>query len=162
MWHYIDDFCAHYTQLSTLNRMLPSDCVLETTVLLFTNTLWIRPRKRYYCFKKVSVGPRSILWGHWYPLFPLSDDSAHGFQSQGDFFVTYPLLLLACNDPQSSIYGIQSTRNKSVENFLNRIIAWNGLSANVRVTVLWLLLAWDFHHRLLYGTLDPINATHSI
>ena len=34
-------------------------------------------------FFKVFVGPRSILWGNWYPLFRSSDDSDHEFQSQG-------------------------------------------------------------------------------
>ena len=44
-------------------------------------------------FLKVFVGPRSILWGHWYPLFRTSDDSAHGFQSQGGFIACVLLLL---------------------------------------------------------------------
>ena len=30
--------------------------------------------KLFRLFKKVFVGPRSILWGHWYPLFGTSDD----------------------------------------------------------------------------------------
>ena len=38
------------------------------------------------------VGPRFILWGHWYPRFRTSDDSVHEFQSQGGFIVTCALL----------------------------------------------------------------------
>ena len=51
--------------------------------------------------KKVFVRVRSMLRGHWYPLFQASDDSAHGFQSQGGFIITCALLSLVCNDPQS-------------------------------------------------------------
>ena len=32
---------------------------------------------------KFFAWPRSILWGHWLPLFRTSCDSPHGFQSQG-------------------------------------------------------------------------------
>ena len=34
---------------------------------------------------KVFVEPRYILWGHWYSLFRTSDDSAHEFQSRGEY-----------------------------------------------------------------------------
>ena len=34
-------------------------------------------------FFKIFVGPRSILWGHWLPLFWTSCDPPYGFQSQG-------------------------------------------------------------------------------
>ena len=54
--------------------------------------------------KKVFVGPWSILWGHWYPLFRTSDDSAHGFQSQGGSIITCILLSLVCNVPQSHLW----------------------------------------------------------
>ena len=36
------------------------------------------------CF---SVGPRCILWGHWYPLFRIGM-AAHEFQSQGGSIIT--------------------------------------------------------------------------
>ena len=54
--------------------------------------------------KKVFVGPRSILWGHWCPLFQTSDDSAHEFQSQGGSVIACALLSLVCNDPQSHLW----------------------------------------------------------
>ena len=44
------------------------------------------------------------MWGHWYPLFRTSDNSAQEFQSQGGSIVTYALLSLACNDPQSHLW----------------------------------------------------------
>ena len=31
---------------------------------------------------KVFVGPRSILWGHWYPLFWTWDDLPMGFKAR--------------------------------------------------------------------------------
>ena len=55
-------------------------------------------------FYRVFVGPSSILWGHWYPLFRTSDDPSHEFQSQDGFIVTCAVLLFACNDPRV-IYG---------------------------------------------------------
>ena len=55
-------------------------------------------------FFKVFVGPTSILWHHWYPLFWTSDDSAHEFQRQGEFIITCTLLLLVCNVPQSHLW----------------------------------------------------------
>ena len=45
------------------------------------------------------------MWGHWYPLFRTSDDSAaHGFQSQSGFIVGCTLLLLVCYDPKSHLW----------------------------------------------------------
>ena len=55
-------------------------------------------------FLKVFVGLSCILWGDWYPLFCTSDDSAHGFQSQGGFIITCALLLLVHKDPQSHLW----------------------------------------------------------
>ena len=52
-------------------------------------------------FFKVFIGPMSILWGHWYPLFRTSDDSAQGFQSQDGLSDTCDLLSLAHYNPQS-------------------------------------------------------------
>ena len=57
-----------------------------------------------FFFQKVFIAPRSISWGHWYPLFPTSDDSAHEFQSQGGSIVTHALLLLACSVTQSHLW----------------------------------------------------------
>ena len=52
-------------------------------------------------FFQVFVGARSISWGHWYPLFRTSDDSAHEFQSRSIFACT----LVACAQwsPKSSL-----------------------------------------------------------
>ena len=61
-----------------------------------------------YCVQHIFffffVGPRSILWGHWYPLFWTLDDTVHGFQSQGAFIVACALLSLAHNDTQSHLW----------------------------------------------------------
>ena len=53
-----------------------------------------------FCFLNF-VGPRSIFWGHWYPLFWTSEDSE--FQSQGGSVVACALLSLVLNDPQSHL-----------------------------------------------------------
>ena len=50
------------------------------------------------------VGPRSILWGKWYPLLRTSDDSVHGFQSQGGLIIVCALLALVCCYPQSHLW----------------------------------------------------------
>ena len=62
------------------------------------------PGPVFFNFFEVFVGPRSFWWGHWYPLFRTSDDSAHEFQSQGGSVVTYALLSLVCNNPQSHLW----------------------------------------------------------
>ena len=54
-------------------------------------------------FFRVFVRPKSILWGHWYPLFRTSADFAHEFQSQGRSSVTCAVLSLELNDPQSHL-----------------------------------------------------------
>ena len=50
--------------------------------------------------KKKFVGPRSILWGHRYPLFQTSHYSAHEFQSQAGPVVTCILLSLGSTIPR--------------------------------------------------------------
>ena len=55
-------------------------------------------------FLKVFVGPKPILWGHWYPLLQTLDDSAHEFQIQGGSIIACALLSLACNVPQSHLW----------------------------------------------------------
>ena len=55
-------------------------------------------------FFQVFVGPRSILCGHWYPLFGTSDDSAHEFQSQGGFIISCALLSFVQNNSQSHLW----------------------------------------------------------
>ena len=44
------------------------------------------------------------MWGHWYPLFQTSDESAHEFQIQGGSVVACALLSLACNDSKSHLW----------------------------------------------------------
>ena len=44
------------------------------------------------------------MWGHWYRLSRILDDSAHEFQSQCGSIVACVLLLLVCNDPQSHLW----------------------------------------------------------
>ena len=50
-------------------------------------------------FSKVFAGPRSILRGHWFPMFQIWDDSAHEFHSQGGFIIVCILFSLAHNHP---------------------------------------------------------------
>ena len=61
----------------------------------------------------IVVGPRSILWGHYYPLLWTSDDSAHGFQIQGGLIVPalfcclhaiIPRVISGCQDWASNPY----------------------------------------------------------
>ena len=42
-------------------------------------------------------GSRSISWEEWYPLFQTSDDSAHGFQTQGELIIVCALSLVHKN-----------------------------------------------------------------
>ena len=62
-------------------------------------------------FFKVYIGPRSILWCPWYPLFWTSDNSAHGFQARVDSWLpalfcslhaTMPRVISGCQDRASN------------------------------------------------------------
>ena len=55
-------------------------------------------------FLKFFVGPRSISQGHWYPLFRISDDTAHRFENQGGLIFAYALLSLTHDNPQSHLW----------------------------------------------------------
>ena len=52
--------------------------------------------------KKKNVGLRSILWGHWYPLYQISDDSAHGFHC---FKYSKPVIYGHCFRRPPALYG---------------------------------------------------------
>ena len=84
--------------------------------MLLSAGLWM-----FFFVLKVFVGPRLILWGHWDPLFQISDDSAHEFQSQGGSVVTCTLLSLACNDPQSSLVARPGIKPRSLTPEVNTI-----------------------------------------
>ena len=65
---------------------------------------------RNFLFLSVFVGLRLILWGHWYPLFRTSDDSAaHGFQNQGGIIIALvshamiPRVISGCRDHGSNL-----------------------------------------------------------
>ena len=44
------------------------------------------------------------MWGHWYRLFQILDDSAHESQSQRGSILACVLLSLVRNDPQSNLW----------------------------------------------------------
>ena len=78
----------------------------DTVSLFFDNIFTL--------FKKVLVGPRSILWGYWYPLFRTSDDSTYEFQSQGGLIVTCSFVTCMQCSPESSLDARTGYRTQSL------------------------------------------------
>ena len=64
--------------------------------------------KAFFLILKFLLDQGPYLWGHWYPLFQTSNDSAHGFQSPHGFIIACVLLWLVYNDPQSHLWLLRT------------------------------------------------------